>query len=160
MTLKIAGALALAAVLSAGAAQAADYVSVPLSIDVARAPAAVMAKTGGFCTIGGYLKTTCEITAGTDRELGAVRKIAGRVEEVLVAKTPDSYTYAMTGVPNLYHGTVRYSPINGGKGTRIDWTLFYDAAPLGTAEAIAADKDRKTKQFTAVLAAMKAAAES
>ena len=160
MTLRLAGACALLAATVAGAAQAADYVSLPLSIDVARAPAAVMAKTGGFCAIGGQLKTTCEITAGADRELGAVRKIAGRVEEVLVAKTPDSYTYAMTGVTNLYHGTIRYEPINGGRGTRIHWTLFYDAASLTTPEARTADRDRRSKQFTAALQAMKADAES
>ncbi len=160
MTLKIAGACALAAVLAAGSAQAADYVSLPLSIEVARPPAMVMARTGSFCAIGGYLKTTCEITSGTDRELGAVRRIAGRVEEVLVAKTPDSYTYAMTGVPDLYHGTVRYEAIDGGRGARIHWTLFYDDVARTTPEARAADRERRTRQFTAALQAMKADAES
>lgn len=154
-----AAALALGCGL-AGAAQAAEYVSIPLSIDVARPPSVVMQKTGGFCDIGAQMKTTCEITAGTDRELGAVRKIAGRVEEVLVAKTPESYTYAMTGVTNLYHGTVRYEPINAGKGTRIHWTLLYDISSQATPEAKQADKDRRVKTFTAALGAMKAAAES
>ena len=120
----------------------------------------VRQKTAGCCDIGAQMKTTCEITAGTDRELGAVRKIAGRVEEVLVAKTPDSYTYAMTGVQNLYHGTIRYEPTGGGKGTRIHWTLFYDISSAATPEAKAADKERRTKTFTAALQAMKAAAES
>lgn len=152
-------ALAAGAAVTGGAARAAEYVAIPLSMEVARPPAVVMQKTGGFCDIGGWLKTTCEITAGKDRELGAVRKIAGRVEEVLVAKTPDSYTYAMTGVTNLYHGTVRYEGIDGGKRTRVHWTLFLDQASLATPEARAADTDRRTKQFTAVLAALKAAAE-
>ena len=153
-------ALTLSAALAGGAAQAADYVSIVQSVDVARPPAVVMAKTGGFCDIGGWLKTTCEITSGTDRELGAVRKIAGRVEEVLVTKTPDSYTYAMTGVLNLYHGAVAYAPINAGKGTRVTWTLFYDAASLATPEAKAADKDRRAKQFKGVLDTMKTVAEA
>ena len=154
-----AAALAFGGLL-AGAAQAAEYVAIPLSIDVARPPSVVMQKTGGFCDIGTQMKVSCEITSGTDREVGAVRKIAGRVEEVLVAKTPDSYTYAMTGVPNLYHGTVHYQAINGGKGTRIHWTLFSDVSAMPDAAAKEKDKAGKTQRFNAVLQAMKTAAES
>jgi hypothetical protein len=95
-------AAAAALGLSATAAQAAgDYVSIVQETTI-NAPADVAwGKLKGYCDIGKWLKTTCEITQGTDGELGAVRKIAGRIEEVIVARTPMSYTYADPNQPIL-----------------------------------------------------------
>ena len=72
--------------LCCGGAQAADYVSIVQEIQVARAPDAVWNKVGGYCDIGGWMRTSCEITSGKDGEVGAVRRIAGRIDEVLVAR--------------------------------------------------------------------------
>ena len=155
---RITGMAALLA-LTAGGASAADYTSIVQTLDVARPPAVVMAKAGGYCDIGAWFKTTCVITSGTDRELGAVRRIADRIDEVLVAKTANSYTYAQPLSPISYHGTVEFQPLDGGKRTRIVYSLFYDLSTLTTPEAKAADKDRRAKMFAGVLQSMKAAAE-
>ena len=72
----------------AGAAGAAtDFVTIPLETTV-NAPADVAwKKVSGYCDIGAWLKTTCTIASGTDNQVGAVRVIAGRVTELMVAKT-------------------------------------------------------------------------
>lgn len=157
--MKTAICLAAAAVaLSAAGARAADYVSIVQETTV-NAPAAVAwKKVSGYCDIAAWLKTTCEITSGQDGELGAVRKIAGRIEEVIVARTPMSYTYADPNQPILYHGTVEVRPID--KATsKIVYSLFYDQATIKE-EARAANKEGRAKTFAHVLEVMKAIAEA
>jgi hypothetical protein len=154
-------AAAAAAIGLAGAAQAADFVTIPLETTV-NAPADVAwKKISGYCLIGGWFKTTCEITSGKDGEVGAVRVIAGRVTELLVAKTAWSYTYSQPKSPIDYHGTVEIRPVDKGH-SKLLYTLVYDADALPKHEPAdkAADKDRRTKQFTALVATMKAAAEA
>lgn len=156
----IATSLAVAAALglSATAAQAGDYVSIVQETTVQAPAATAWAKVKGYCDIGAWLKTTCEITSGKDGELGAVRKIAGRVEEVIVARTPMSYTYADPNQPILYHGTVEVRPVD--KATsKIVYTLFYDQASIKP-EDRAANTERRGKMFAGVLATMKAVAEA
>ncbi len=154
--------LAACALLAAGigsAAAAAEFVTVPVEATI-NAPAAVAWKTlSGYCAIGAWLKTSCVITSGQDGEMGAVRRIADRVDELLVARTAWSYTYAQPKSPIDYHGTVEIQPIDK-RHARLLYTLVYDAEPLATPEAKAADKARRIKQFTAIVAAMKAAAEA
>jgi len=157
--------LAACAIALAGfatAAQAAtDYVTIPLETTV-NAPADVAwKKVSGYCDIGAWLKTTCAITAGKDNEVGAVRTIAGRVLEVMVAKTAWSYTYHQPKSPIDYHGTVEIQPIDK-KTSKLLYTLVYDAdgLPKHEAEDKAKDKENRTKQFTGLLATMKAAAEA
>lgn len=150
---------AAAGALFAGAARAADYVTIPLEANV-NAPAAVAwTKIGGFCDIGAWLKTSCVITAGKADEVGAVRRIADRVDEVLVARTASSYTYAQPKSPIDYHGTVEVRA-DGPKTSKILYTLVYDAAALPAGQDKTADKDRRTKMFTGVVQTMKAAAEA
>jgi hypothetical protein len=156
-TVIIAAAALLAA--SAGAARAAEYTSIVQSIDVARPLADVMRRTGGFCDVGAWFKTTCVITSGQTDRVGAVRRIADRIDEVLVAKTAYSYTYAQPLAPNSYHGTVEYQPLDAAR-TRIVYSLFYDLSTLPDAAAKAADRDRRAKQFKGVLDIMKAVAEA
>lgn len=145
---KIAAAAALAGGLTlAGGANAAEYVNVVHTVDVAKPIAVVMQKTGGYCDIGAWIKASCVITSGKDRELGAVRRIADRIEEMIVATTPTSYTYAQPLAPNSYHGTVEYRPIDGGKATRIVYTLFWDTSV--NADQAAKDKDAATRTATA-----------
>jgi hypothetical protein len=160
MHLKIAAAALAAATLTAAAARAAtDYVTVPLEVTV-NAPADVAwKKISGFCDIGGWMHTTCELTSGKDHEVGAVRKIASRVDEVLVASTAWSYTYAQPKSPIDYHGTVEIRPVDKGH-SKLLYTLVYDAAALPHPENKDQDLANRTKQFTNVINVMKGIAEA
>ena len=157
--LKLTAAALVALALSAGAAAAAEYAVIPLEASVDRPADVTWKKVSAYCDIGAWFKTTCEITSGKDGEVGAVRRIAGRIDEVLVAKTAMSYSYAQPKSPIDYHGTVEVRP-DGAKKSRILYTLIYDAEPLKTPEAKAADKERRAKQFSALVATMKAQAEA
>ncbi|MGA0606463.1 SRPBCC family protein [Phenylobacterium sp. VNQ135] len=153
-------AVILAAALLAApvAANAGDYVSIVQEAPV-KAPAAVVwKKVGGYCDIGAWLKTTCEITQGTDREVGALRKIAGRVEEVIVATTPLSYTYADIDPKILYHGTVEVRPVDA-KTSKIVYTLFFDQASI-PAEQREANKTRRAAMSGGWLKTMVGIAEA
>ena len=159
MGVKMMAAAAIAAAGLASAAQAQapaaapamakpapEYSTAAASAEVAQPLAAVMAKTGGYCAITEWIKAPCVITSGKDGEFGAVRLIAGRVVEVLVAKTATSYTYAQPLNANSYHGTVEYIPTMGGRGTKILYTLFFDLSV--NADQAAKDKDLATRQAT------------
>ena len=150
-----------AAISLAGAARAADFVTIPLETTVNAPADKAWPKISGYCLIGAWFKTTCEITSGKDGEVGAVRVIAGRVTELLVAKTAWSYTYSQPKSPIDYHGTVEIQPIDK-KTSKLLYTLVYDAdgLPKHEAEDKAKDKENRTKQFTGLLATMKAAAEA
>lgn len=156
--LKLTAAALAAFTVSAGAAAAAEFVTIPMETTVDKPADVTWKKVSGYCDIGAWFKTTCELTSGTG-DVGTVRRIAGRIDEVLVAKTASSYTYSQPKSPIDYHGTVEVRP-DGAKKSKILYTLIYDAEPLNTAEAKAADKERRTKQFTALLATMKAQAEA
>ena len=60
-----------------------------------------------------------------------------------------------------YHGTVEIRPVDKGH-SKLLYTLVYDADALPKHEPAdkAADKDRRAKQFTGLVATMKAAAEA
>ena len=158
--MKVLFAAAAALTLSAGAVRAADFVTVPLETTINAPADAAWKKISGFCLIGAWFKTTCTI-AGPDGQVGSVRTIAGRVEELLVAKTAWSYTYSQPKSPIDYHGTVEIRPIDKGH-SKLLYTLVYDADALPKHEAAdkAADKERRTRQFTGLVATMKAAAEA
>jgi hypothetical protein len=142
----------------ASAAHAADYVSIVQETTIAAPAEAAWAKVKGYCDIGAWLKTTCEITQGQDGELGAVRTIAGRVHEVLVARTPLSYTYADVDPKIMYHGTVEIRPVD--KATsKLVYSLFYDQTSIA-ADQREANKNGRAKMFAGVMATMKAAAEA
>ena len=135
----------------------ADYASVVQDIIVDRPIDVVMKKTSGYCDIAGWFKTTCVYTVGTGG-VGTNRLIAGRINEILVAKTERSYTYAQPLSPISYHGTVEYVP--DGAKTKIVYSLFWDLS----ADADQAAKDRdvagRKAMFGNVLKAMKTAAEA
>jgi hypothetical protein len=163
MNLKLAAAaiavLTVTASLGATSARAADFVTVPLSVDVNAPADAAWKKISGFCQIGAWFKTTCEITSGKDGEMGAIRVIAGRVTELLVAKTAWSYTYSQPKSPYDYHGTVEIQPVDKGH-SKLLYTLVYDADASPGAADKAKDKDNRAKQFTVLINAMKASAEA
>jgi hypothetical protein len=161
MTSHIRNAVIAAAALGAmtGVARAADYVTVPLEASV-NAPADVTwKKIGGFCDIGSWMKTSCVITSGKADEVGAVRRIADRVDEVQVARTAWSYSYAQPKSPIDYHGTVEVRPDGKGK-SKILYTLVYDAAALPAGADKAKDLAGRTTMFTRVINTMKGIAEA
>ena len=162
MTIRpFAGLAACAAALSlAGAAHAAPgvYVSIVQETTINAPAETAWAKVKGYCDIGTWLKAPCEITSGKDGELGALRKIAGRVEEVIVAVTPMSYTYADINPAILYHGTVEIRPVDK-KTSKLVYSLFFDEASIAI-EQRAANKDRRQKMFAGIMATMKTIAET
>lgn len=150
---------AVALTALAGTARAADYVTIPLEASV-NAPADVTwKKVGGYCDIGSWMKTSCVITSGKADEVGAVRRIADRVDEVLVSRTAWSYTYAQPKSPIDYHGTVEVRPDGKGK-SKILYTLVYDAAALPAGADKAKDVAGRTAMFTRVVNTMKGIAEA
>jgi hypothetical protein len=150
-------AVALTAI--AGAAHAADYVTIPLEATVDAPADVAWKKIGGYCDIGAWMKTSCVITSGKGEEVGAVRRIADRVDEVLVAKTAWSYTYAQPKSPIDYHGTVEIRPDGKGK-SKLLYTLVYDAGALPAGADKAKDVAGRTAMFTRVINTMKGIAEA
>jgi len=147
----------LGTALGAGPVLAADYATINLDISVDRPVEEVWNKVGGYCDISAWLKLSCVYTSGTG-DLGTVRRLADRIDEVLVGKTAHSYTYAQPTSTILYHGTLDVVP-DGEKRSKILYSLIYDQEPLGTDEAKAADRERRTKTFIAALESMKKLAE-
>ncbi len=70
------------------------YVSVAMDIAVDRPAADVWKRVGKYCDIAEWMRMPCTITSGRDGEFGAVRSVVNIVDEVLVARTELSYTYA------------------------------------------------------------------
>ena len=139
---------------------AADYASFSLTTSVNATPEKTWSRIGDYCAIKDWLGTTCSISAGSG-DVGTVRLLNnGAVTEMMVAKTPFSYTYMQPLNPaNLYHGTLAVEP-DGSGHSKIIYTFIYDQDPLGDAAAKAANRKQRTDRFTAALAKMKAMAEA
>jgi len=159
INLAAAAVAALGAWGLAGQAAAADFVTINLKTPVDAPADVAWKKVSGYCLIGAWFKTTCEITAGKDGEVGSVRRIAGRIDEVLVAKTAWSYTYSQPKSPIDYHGTLEIRPVDKGHSELL-YTLVYDAAALPDPSKKDADVQNRTRQFTGLLATIKGAAEA
>ena len=93
-----------------------SYVSLHLEVDVNRPAADVWKRVGGYCAIGEWFQIAAgckKILSGSEGEVGAVRSVAN---EVMVAKTEFSYTYAQpvrAGRPyNVSHRHTRGSARN------------------------------------------------
>jgi len=158
---------AIALTLFAGPAQAVpEFTTILLEKVVDRTPDQTWAKIGPYCAIATWLKVTCVVTTGNQVSVGTNRRLNGKTDEIIVASTPYSYTYAqpMSDVqpesPIFYHGTLAVEPLDRGRKTKIVYTLFYDQGPLGTTEAKIANRQQRTKRFSDALDAMKAMAES
>jgi hypothetical protein len=148
---------ALGVSLFIGTASAADYTTINLNITVDRPVDAVWKKIGGYCDISAWLKLTCVYTSGSG-DLGSVRRLNDRIDEVMVAKTLHSYTYTQPTSTILYHGTLEVVA-DGSKKSRINYSLFYDQSQLANDEARTKDREQRTKVFTAALESMKKLAE-
>jgi hypothetical protein len=149
---------ALGTLMCFRSAAAAEYTSIVQDIAVDRPADVVWKKIGGYCDIATWLKVTCVYSSGSG-ELGTVRVINEHTDEVMVAKTLHSYTYAQPASTILYHGTLDVQS-EGPARSKIIYTLFYDQAPLNTPEAKAADHDRRATRFAEALVAVKALAEA
>jgi hypothetical protein len=152
-------AAAAALALCAPAANAADIVVIKREIAVAAPAAKVWSRVGGYCAIAEWLKVTCSMTSGTG-DLGSVRLLNNATHEVLVAKTPLSYTYHQT-VGNMsafgYHGTLAVQPV-GRSRSRIVYTLIYDQEAM-TPEKRASERTRLNGRFQGAIETMKALSE-
>lgn len=151
-------ALALATPLMAKTAAAADYAVIVMDVAVEKSADEVWKKIGGYCDISAWLKLSYVYTSGSG-DVGTMRRLADRIDEVMVAKTPHPYTYTQPTTTILYHGTLDVQP-NGANTSKIVYTLFYDQEPLKTAEAKAADRAQRTKRFQEALQVMKTMSEA
>jgi len=143
------------------------YVTIPMEIIVNQPAAKVWDRVGKYCDIGEWLQIgDCTIRSGTG-EIGTIRSVG---EEIMVGKTPLSYTYAQTvgfqargagaNRPyDLYHGTLEARPIDAAS-SRLVYTLVYDNSMIPGGEAAKqADIERRRAVFQRALANMKVLAE-
>jgi uncharacterized protein YndB with AHSA1/START domain len=139
---------------------AADFVTLELTTSANAPPQKTWSRIGDYCAIKDWLGVQCAVTKGSGG-VGTIRELDnGRVVEMLVAKTPFSYTYIQPNNPaNLYHGTLAVEPDGAGR-SKIVYTILYDQEPLGTDDAKAAGRKQRTDRFTAALAKMKSMAEA
>jgi hypothetical protein len=138
------------------------YVSIPMEVVVNKPAADVWKRVGKYCDIAEWLQIPngCQITAGTDGEVGAVRTVGA---EILVGKTEFSYTYTQPvrdGRPyNLYHGTLEARVIDA-KTSKLVYTLMYDNSLVtGDDAAKQVEIERRRTTFTRALNNMKILAE-
>ncbi len=139
------------------------YVSIAMQMEVNRPAAEVWARVGKFCDIADWFQISCQIQSGTEGELGEVRALAnGAVLEVMVGKTPLSYTYTQpvrVGTPyNLYHGTLEARPLTA-TTSELYYTLVFDNSALATEAARAQDIANRRTRFMQGLRNMKTLAE-
>ena len=152
--------------LSGAALAAPEWNVILLEKVVDRTPDQTWARIGPYCAIATWLKVTCAITSGNQLSVGTNRRLNGKTDEIIVAMTPYSYTYGQQpsdvqpASPIYYHGTLAVEPLDRGRKTKIVYTLLYDQAPLGTAEAKLANREQRTKRFSEALDNMKAMAEA
>src|SRR4051812_46060991 len=86
-----------------------------------------------YCAFIKYLgMNDCVLTVGSG-DVGTNRRLNGRIDELLVAKTSHSYTYAQPTSPIFYHGTMAVEPVDAAHA-RIVYTLMYDNANIAPAD--------------------------
>ena len=148
------------AALTASPVLAADIVTIELTTTANATPQKAWSRIGDYCAIKDWLGLACAITKGSGG-VGTIRDLDnGRVAEMMVAKTPFSYTYIQPNNPaNLYHGTLAVEPDGPGR-SKIVYTILYDQEPLGSDDAKAANRKQRTDRFNAALAKMKSMAEA
>jgi uncharacterized protein YndB with AHSA1/START domain len=151
-----------AAALVTGTASAAEYATIKLTKSVDAPIDVVWKKVGGYCDITKWLPQlkTCAYTSGNG-DLGTVRRLADRIDELMVAQGKYYYVYAQPSPPGrdiLYHGTLE-AVADGKNKTTLIYNLIWDQAPLPDAAAKQKDRDGRTAAFTNALEAMKKMAE-
>ena len=158
--------LIAAALLALGATSAlaqtpqpADWTTITLTTDLNKGADVAWEKIGGndWCAIAKYLDVkSCDINSGKG-ELGSVRTINGSIVEIVVARTPRSYTYAQPFTPIFYLGTVAVEPVVRSHSWLV-YTLIWNQTAVGDAAAQAAARDSRRTRFQAAVDKMAAAA--
>jgi hypothetical protein len=152
--------LALSAVSAqAQTPQPADWTTITLTADLNKGADMAWEKIGGndWCAIAKYLDVkSCDINSGKG-ELGSVRTINGSIVEIVVARTPHSYTYAQPFTPIFYHGTVAVQPVDRSH-SKLVYTLIWNQTAVGDAAAQAAARESRRSRFQAAVDKMAAAA--
>ena len=158
--------LATLPAVAAGDTAPHEWNTILLEKVVDRTPDQTWAKIGGYCTIQTWLKLqSCVLTVGNQIGVGTNRRLNGKTDEIMVAVTPYSYTYAQQpsemqpASPIFYHGTLAVEPLDRGRKTKIVYTLFYDIGAL-TPEQKLADRANRSKRFGDALDEMKKMVET
>ena len=162
-----------AALLIAASAQAqttaptqapAKWTTITLTSEVIAKPSyLVWEKISPFCDISKYLDVKgCKIDSGRG-ELGSIRTIdngnPGGIVEIVVARTPYSYTYAQPFTPIFYHGTLGVEAVDA-THSRITYNLIWNESAVGDEKAQAAARDSRKSRFQAAVDKMAAAAKA
>jgi hypothetical protein len=158
-TFLMAAALLAASPALAQTLQPADWTTITLTADINKGADVAWQKIGGndWCAIAKYLDVkSCDINSGKG-ELGSVRTINGSIVEIVVARTPHSYTYAQPFTPIFYHGTVAVQPVDA-RHSKLVYTLIWNQTAVGDAAAQAAARDSRRSRFQAAVDKMAAAA--
>ena len=146
--------------LSAMPAMASDFTSFTLSTVANASPEKAWAKIGGFCAIHDWLGTSCVHHRQWRCGHACARSMTAQVTEMMVAKTPFSYTYIQP---------INYAePLSRHLGGRARWRrpeqdrlhLPLGPEPLGDADAKAKARQGRTDRFNQALAKMKSMAET
>ena len=119
-------------------------------------------KINAWCGIEKFLDIkSCKIDSGRG-ELGSVRTIdtgTATVVEIVVAKTPYSYTYAQPFTPIFYHGTLGVEAVDAGH-SKITYTLIWNESAVGDDKAQAAARASRQTRFQTAVDKMSAAAKA
>lgn len=134
-------------------AQAADFTTIVVSTNVAGPAAEVWKEVGGFCDVGAWLKLKCAYISGNGG-LGTVRQLAGRIDEVMVAQTPRSYTITQPANKDLFHATLGVEPA-GPHASKITYSVVYDQSNLAPGETKEKYREQHIKMYAGALAQMK-----
>jgi hypothetical protein len=146
---------------SAQTPQPADWTTLTMTADLNKPAAVAWERIGGndWCAIGKYLDVkSCAVNSGKG-ELGSVRTINGSVVEIVVARTPLSYTYAQPFTPIFYHGTVSVQPVDA-HHSKLIYTLIWNQTAVGDAKAQADARSSRKTRFQAAVDKMAAAANA
>jgi hypothetical protein len=128
-----------------------------MELTVNKPVAEVWAKVGGWCDLSKWISAAgnvpCEIKS-SHSNMGSVRVIAGRVTEIMTAKSQYAYGYTQPPVEgkfyNLYHGFFEAEPVNA-TTTKVNYTLMLDVSDKADQAAKDADVAGRRKQFEAAL---------
>lgn len=154
--------MGLAIAAQAQTPQPADWTTLTLTANLNKGVDAAWDKIGGndWCGIGKYLDVkSCDINSGKG-ELGSVRTIntgTATVVEIVVARTPHSYTYAQPFTPIFYHGTLAVEPVDKSH-SKLVYTLIWNQTAVDDAAAQAAAREGRHTRFQAAVDKMAAAA--
>lgn len=138
-----------------------EWATLTVSVDIAKPADLAWERVGGndWCAIAKYLAIqSCTINSGKG-EVGSIRTINGNNVEIAVARTAHSYSYAQPFGTNFFHGTMAVEPVDA-THSRLSYTMLWNEAPLGTAQAKADAREGRRSRFQDALNKMAAVANA